>query len=37
MTLLQSALFDVGEMERAITAWKTKGAADYTPLEPLPR
>ena len=37
MTLLQSAIFDIGEMERAINAWKAKGAADYAPLEPLPR
>ena len=37
MTLLQSAIFDIGEMERAISAWKSKSAADYAPLEPLPR
>ena len=37
MTLLQSAIFDIGEMERAINAWKAKGAADYAPLDPLPR
>lgn len=37
MALLQSAIFDIGEMERAITAWKSKGAADFAHLEPLPR
>ncbi|MBT9596471.1 MAG: enoyl-CoA hydratase/isomerase family protein [Vitreoscilla sp.] len=37
MALLQSAIFDIGEMERAIAAWKSKGAADYAHLEPLPR
>lgn len=35
MTLLQSAIFDIGEMERAITAWKKKEPAAYDPLAPL--
>jgi enoyl-CoA hydratase len=34
MTLLQSAIFDLGEMETAITAWKAKQAADFAPLAP---
>jgi enoyl-CoA hydratase len=36
MTLLQSAIFDIGEMHRAIAAWKAKGAADFDPLGPVP-
>jgi enoyl-CoA hydratase len=35
MTLLQSAIFDIGEMEQAITAWKSKQPAEFAPLEPL--
>jgi enoyl-CoA hydratase len=35
MTLLQSAIFDIGEMEKAITAWKTKQPAAFEPLAPL--
>jgi enoyl-CoA hydratase len=35
MTLLQSAIFDIGEMGRAITAWKAKQAADFDPLAPV--
>jgi enoyl-CoA hydratase len=35
MTLLQSAIFDIGEMERAITAWKSKAPAVFEPLAPL--
>lgn len=35
MTLLQSAIFDIGEMEKAITAWKTKQPAVFEPLAPL--
>ena len=35
MSLLQSAIFDIGEMEKAITAWKTKQPADFSPLAPL--
>lgn len=34
MTLLQSALFDIGEMTTAITAWKAKTVADFAPLTP---
>jgi enoyl-CoA hydratase/carnithine racemase len=35
MALLQSAIFDIGEMERAIAAWKAKRSADFEPLTPL--
>jgi len=35
MTLLQSAIFDIGEMEKAITAWKLKQPAAFEPLAPL--
>jgi enoyl-CoA hydratase len=35
MALLQSALFDTGEMARAISAWKNKQPADFEPLAPL--
>lgn len=35
MTLLQSAIFDIGEMAQAITAWKSKQAAAFEPLAPL--
>lgn len=34
MTLLQSAIFDIGEMERAIAGWKAKAPADFEPLGP---
>jgi enoyl-CoA hydratase len=34
MSLLQSAIFDVREMERAIVAWKAKAPADFEPLAP---
>lgn len=37
MTLLQSAIFDIGEMEKAITAWKSKQPAAFEPLAPLER
>lgn len=37
MTLLQSAIFDIGEMGRAIEAWKAKGNADFAPLTPVER
>ncbi len=33
MTLLQSALFDIGEMSTAITAWKAKSDAEFAPLQ----
>lgn len=32
MSLLQSAIFDTGEMAQAIAAWKSKTAAGYAPL-----
>jgi enoyl-CoA hydratase len=35
MTLLQSAIFDIGEMAQAITAWKNKQPAVFEPLAPL--
>jgi enoyl-CoA hydratase len=35
MTLLQSAIFDIGEMGRAITAWKAKGQAGFEALAPV--
>ncbi|MGM9491454.1 enoyl-CoA hydratase-related protein [Ideonella sp. YS5] len=35
MALLQSALFDTGEMAQAIKAWKSKQPADFEPLAPL--
>ena len=34
MSLLQSAIFDTGEMAQAIAGWKTKTAADFAPLTP---
>jgi enoyl-CoA hydratase len=36
MTLLQSAIFDIGEMGEAIAAWKDKRDARFDPLGPLP-
>ena len=35
MTLLQSAIFDTGEMATAIAAWKAKRAADFDALAPV--
>ena len=35
MTLLQSAIFDIDEMARAIAAWKAKSAAEFDPLTPV--
>lgn len=35
MTLLQSAIFDVAEMARAIEAWKSRQPAQFEPLPPL--
>jgi enoyl-CoA hydratase len=35
MVLLQSAIFDLGEMERAIAAWKAKRGGEFAPLTPL--
>jgi len=32
MTLLQSAIFDTGEMAAAIAAWKAKRDAEFAPL-----
>jgi enoyl-CoA hydratase len=37
MTLLQSAIFDTGEMAQAIDAWKNKRAPEFAPLGPVPR
>ena len=34
MALLQSAIFDTAEMERAIRAWRDKVPADFAPLPP---
>lgn len=36
MTLLQSAIFDIGEMHTAIAAWKAKQVADFAPLAAVP-
>jgi len=36
MTLLQSAIFDTGEMAEAIAAWKDKRAPRFEPLGPVP-
>lgn len=33
MTLLQSAIFDSGEMSTAIAAWKAKRDAEFAPLQ----
>jgi enoyl-CoA hydratase len=35
MSLLQSAIFDTAEMERAIAAWKAKRAGEFASLAPL--
>lgn len=35
MTLLQSAIFDIDEMARAIEGWKSKRSAEFQPLAPL--
>ena len=35
MTLLQSAIFDTGEMATAIAAWKAKGTAEFAALAPV--
>lgn len=35
MALLQSAIFDTAEMERAIAAWKAKRAGEFASLAPL--
>jgi enoyl-CoA hydratase len=37
MTLLQSAIFDIGEMKRAIAAWQAKAQAAFDPLAPVER
>ena len=34
MTLLQSAIFDTGEMATAIAAWKDKRGAEFAALAP---
>lgn len=36
MTLLQSAIFDTGEMAEAIDAWKNKRVPEFAPLGPVP-
>lgn len=36
MTLLQSAIFDIDEMARAIAAWQKKQAAQFDALQPTP-
>ena len=36
MTLLQSAIFDIGEMRTAIAAWQAKREAEFAPLHPVP-
>jgi len=35
MTLLQSAIFDLGEMQAAIAAWQAKAPARFDPLTPV--
>ena len=35
MTLLQSAIFDTGEMAEAIAAWKDKRDGEFAPLAPI--
>jgi enoyl-CoA hydratase len=35
MTLLQSAIFDTGEMTKAIAAWKEKRRGEFDPLAPV--
>jgi enoyl-CoA hydratase len=37
MALLQSAIFDIGEMSVAIAAWKEKRGADFSALDAVPR
>lgn len=37
MSLLQSAIFDTGEMAEAIAAWKGKREGSFDPLTPVPR
>ena len=37
MTLLQSAIFDIDEMQRAIAGWKAKREAGFDPLAPVER
>jgi enoyl-CoA hydratase len=36
MALLQSAIFDINEMGRAIRAWQAKTDAEFAPLAPVP-
>lgn len=36
MTLLQSAIFDLDEMKRAIAGWKAKTEPAFDPLPPIP-
>lgn len=37
MTLLQSAIFDIGEMATAIAAWQGKRTAEFAPLHEVPK
>lgn len=37
MTLLQSAIFDLDEMQRAIAGWKAKATPEFEPLPPIPQ
>lgn len=37
MALLQSAIFDIGEMAQAIQSWQSKQPAGFDPLAPVPR
>jgi hypothetical protein len=37
MTLLQSAIFDLDEMQRAIAGWKAKAAPGFEALAPIPK
>ena len=37
MALLQSAIFDIGEMGSAISAWHAKRDGEFEPLKPAPR
>jgi enoyl-CoA hydratase len=37
MTLLQSAIFDLGDIQRAIAAWKGKRPGEFAPLPSTPQ
>jgi hypothetical protein len=36
MTLLQSAIFDLGDIERAIAAWQDKRSGEFAALPATP-